>query len=79
MKKQFYFLRLIPVLFLCALMLPSSAHSGAVNLDGLVGYWPMDEGSGTIAADMSIFGNDGVLNGNPEWIVGKVGSALDLD
>jgi len=33
----------------------------------LVGYWPLDEGSGTIAHDLSGNGNDGTLMGNPQW------------
>ena len=30
---------------------------------GLVGYWNMDEGSGTTLADLSGNGNDGTING----------------
>jgi hypothetical protein len=53
---------------------------------GLVGYWPFDEGSGTIARDYSGNGNDGTLcNGStcgvqgPTWTTGKVGGALSFD
>jgi hypothetical protein len=35
---------------------------------GLVGYWAFDEGSGSIAHDLSGYANDGVLMGNPTWI-----------
>lgn len=45
----------------------------------LVGYWKFDEGSGTIAHDFSVFGNNGILYGNPTWVSGKVGSALSFD
>jgi hypothetical protein len=34
----------------------------------LVGYWPFDEGSGTIAHDRSPYANDGQLIGDPAWI-----------
>jgi prepilin-type N-terminal cleavage/methylation domain-containing protein len=53
---------------------------------GLVGYWPFDEGSGTIAKDYSGNNNNGTLcNGGtcpaqgPTWTTGKVGSALNFD
>lgn len=34
----------------------------------LVGYWPFDEGAGSIAHDRSIHANDGTLIGDPRWI-----------
>jgi prepilin-type N-terminal cleavage/methylation domain-containing protein len=46
---------------------------------GLVGYWPFDEGSGTIAKDYSGNGNDGTLVNGPTWVDGKVGKALSFD
>ncbi len=35
--------------------------------DGLIGYWPLNEGSGTTAVDLAQ-GNDGSFVGDPEWI-----------
>ena len=35
--------------------------------DGLVGYWPLNEGSGDVAEDWAQ-GNDGSFEGNPEWV-----------
>jgi hypothetical protein len=56
---------------------------------GLVLYLPFDEGGGTIARDLSGFGNNGTLldasstnaDGNtpPQWTTGKVGGALSFD
>jgi hypothetical protein len=46
---------------------------------GLVGYWPFDEGSGTIAKDYSGNGNDGTIYGGATWTTGKVGGALSFD
>jgi prepilin-type N-terminal cleavage/methylation domain-containing protein len=56
---------------------------------GLVGYWSFDEGTGTIAKDLSGYGNNGTLldasstnaDGNtpPQWTTGKVGGALSFD
>ena len=54
-----------------------------VTLDGtesgLVGYWPFDEGSGTIVEDIA-GGNDGTLHGGVRWITpsGVAPSAGDL-
>jgi hypothetical protein len=56
---------------------------------GLVGYWPFEEGSGTVTADASGNGATGNLQCNgtcngttllaPQWVSGKVGSwALDF-
>jgi len=45
----------------------------------IVAYWTLDEGSGTIAYDSSGNGNDGTLYGNPKWVVGYFGGALEFD
>jgi hypothetical protein len=44
-----------------------------------VGWWRFDEGSGTVAADSSAYGNDGAVNGDAKWIDGQLGGALDFD
>ncbi|MCP4614559.1 MAG: hypothetical protein GY845_38250 [Planctomycetes bacterium] len=51
---------------------------GIANAE-LVAYWKLDEGSGNIAYDVSDYTNDGTINGGPEWIVGKIGAALQFD
>ncbi|TKJ37726.1 MAG: hypothetical protein CEE38_06540 [Planctomycetes bacterium B3_Pla] len=45
----------------------------------LVAYWRLDEGSGTTAYDSSGNGNDGTSNGDPQWVVGYFGGALEFD
>ncbi len=45
----------------------------------LIGHWKLDEGSGTTAQDSSGLGNDGILGGDPQWVAGFKGGALDLD
>jgi len=45
----------------------------------LVGHWKFDEGSGNIAKDSSGNGHDGTFNGNPQWVEGQLGGALDFD
>ena len=45
----------------------------------LVGHWKFDEGSGTKAYDSSGNGNDGTFNGNPKWVAGHFGTAVEFD
>ena len=45
----------------------------------LVLHLSFDEGAGSVAKDSSKFGNDCTLNGNPVWINGKFGKALEFD
>jgi regulation of enolase protein 1 (concanavalin A-like superfamily) len=44
----------------------------------LVGYWNLNEGSGTTAADSSGSGNTGTLINAPAWIAGESGKALNF-
>lgn len=41
-------------------------------------YWPLDEGSGSVAGDISGNGNDGTIYG-ASWVDGAVGEALQFD
>ncbi len=46
---------------------------------GLVGYWPMDEGTGTVVYDASGYGGSGTLINGPLWQTGsncKAGNCL---
>ena len=45
----------------------------------LVLYLPFDEGTGTVTKDRSSSGRDGTLGGNPTWVAGKRGYALEFD
>jgi len=45
----------------------------------LVGHWRLNEGAGSIAYDSSGNGNDGTIEGEPEWVAGVLGGALLLD
>jgi len=49
------------------------------TLAELVMYWPLDEGSGTTAVDVTGNGNDGTINGTANWVAGMNNLALDLD
>ncbi len=44
-----------------------------------VGYWPLDEKTGSVALDRSIFGNTGTLGNTPVRLPGKVGNAVDFE
>jgi prepilin-type N-terminal cleavage/methylation domain-containing protein len=67
----------------------SLSLSGLYNPNGLAGYWPMDEGSGNVTADLSGNGNGGSLCTSPGscpgasppmWTSGKAGpSALSFN
>ena len=48
-------------------------------LNGLVGWWKFDEGSGTVAYDSSGNENHGNLINGPTWTDGKLGGALSFD
>lgn len=58
----------------------SSAFVTAVAPDPApgLGWWPMNDGSGTTATDSTVHGNDASLTG-PAWTVGRLEGALDFD
>ena len=64
---------LISFVFVLGLLLTSAAQAE------LVGWWKLDEGTGNLAHDSSGNGRDGTLNGDPEWVAGYLGGALDFD
>ena len=49
--------------------------------DGLVGWWTMDQSSGTSVKDASGNNNNGTMGGiqNPTWVSGKIYNALAFD
>ena len=60
---------------------PTATATPNCGADGLVGYWAMEEGSGTTITDSSPPANDGTLHGDATWATpGRVGAhALALD
>jgi hypothetical protein len=69
-KKLFY--------LTCICLVLGPALTSTVRAD-LVGWWRLDEGTGTTAFDSSGNGNDGTILGNPQWVPGMIGGALDFD
>ncbi len=63
------------ILFVLVLSL---VFTSVVKAD-LIGWWKFEEGSGTLAADSSDFGNDGTVNGSAQWVEGYSGGGLELD
>lgn len=64
------------------LFIPTFTHaatlSKAPNNLGLVGYWPMNEGTGTTVGDFSGKGSVGSIT-NGVWVNGKYGKALSFN
>ena len=63
--------------FSLALMLSRILTSAAEA--EMLGWWRLNEGSGSTASDSSGNNNDGTLVGNPQWVVGVAGSALEFN
>ena len=63
---------LVLVVLVVGLALP---HTGGA---ALVGWWQLDDGAGATAVDSSGNGFNGVIEGDPEWVNGVFGGALQL-
>lgn len=50
-----------------------------IDESSLVGAWLFDENDGEIAHDSSNNGNDAGFQGNPQWVEGRFGAALQFD
>ena len=64
------------VLLVGVLTLPILSH--AVD-DGLVAYWTFNEKDGDTASDLTGNGHDGSLIGDPQWVDGYFGGALEFN
>jgi len=67
---------LISVALVVGLLLTSYAKAADPDL---AAYWKFDDGSGSTAFDSSGNGNDGTLVGDPQWVAGKFGGALEFN
>ena len=47
--------------------------------EGLVAYWAFDDNDGDTASDSTGNGHDGTLMGDPQWVDGYFGGALEFD
>jgi hypothetical protein len=57
----------------------TNISSAKIDPKSAVGVWFFDENKGKVAKDGSENGNDGRLMGNPKWVEGKFGKALDFN
>lgn len=71
--------KVILVLSLCLLLSIANLSIANVAEDGLVAYWPFDEGKGKEAIDVTGNGHDGEFNDDPKWVEGKFETALEFD
>ncbi len=72
-KKLIYFVSF-------ALVLGVALTSAVEAADpSLVGWWTFDEGSGVTAYDSSGNENHGTLLGDPQWVAGNIGGAIEMD
>lgn len=71
---------LLTLTIVSLLMLPSLTNAQKyANDDSLILYLPFNEGEGDIAFDRTRLGNHGKLEGPPQWVPGKHGTALEFD
>ena len=66
------------LLLVSTLLIVGPALTSTIRAE-LVGWWKLDDGSGTIAQDSSVNGNHGTLQGDPEWTDGQIDGGLTLD
>jgi len=73
-------LRIGIILATLALPLASTSPTAQATVDpDLVVHWPLDEGSGTTATDISGHGNDGILYNGATYVPGQVGTGVHLN
>ena len=76
------FIKISTLSIICIAMLCVNAPMtpAQLPLDGVVSYWPFDDGTITGNTVEDILGdNDGELTKNPKSVAGKVGMALEFD
>jgi hypothetical protein len=78
MKNEKAISTLVCITLLAAMML-FTRQVLAIDVDALAGLWLFDEGSGEVAGDSSGNGHDGTIIGDPNWVKGKFGEALEFD
>ena len=65
--------------FVFGVILVATASEAKINTDSMVAAWFFDEGKGKNVEDSSAHSNHGKIKGNPKWVAGKFGRALELD
>ena len=66
--------------FMMSILVLGLAMSATAQVDpSLVGWWRLDDGTGTTATDSSGNGNNGEFVGAPTWVPGLIGQAVHFD
>ncbi len=71
---------IVLILFIGGFFVGLPVTPAQLPLDGVVSYWPFDEGTiaGNTVEDV-LGNNDGELDGKPKHVAGKVGKALEFN
>jgi len=74
-------MRCITIFFsvFAACLLVFTALEAQEITDNLILGFSFEEGAGNTVLDRSLNGNDGTIEGNPNWVDGKLGKALHFD
>ncbi len=65
--------------YILATVILTGLETGSALAGNLVGYWNLNEGTGTSAADTSGSNNSGTLTNSPTWTTGKLGGAISFN
>ncbi|HCO96150.1 MAG TPA: hypothetical protein DIU00_19785, partial [Phycisphaerales bacterium] len=77
MSRQSIFL--ISIVLTSGFFLTGTISAIDISDPALVGYWSLDEGSGTTTTDLSVNDYNGTLNGGASWTDGIYGGALHFN
>ena len=75
-RQSIYFISLV---LMSGFLLTGATSAIDLSDPDLVAYWSFNEGSGTVAADLSENGYDGTLNGGASWTDGIYQNALHFN
>jgi hypothetical protein len=70
---------LVSMVVLAALGILSSTSYARIDPNSVVAIWLFEDNEDDILADTSGNEHDAMITGNPEWVDGKYGRALELD
>ena len=56
------------LLVLLFIVVPIAELAVIIQVGGLIGFWPLNEGTGNVAQDLSQFASHGRIHGNPVWV-----------
>ncbi len=73
------FSAIIGISFIIVSLMFAGQSYAKIDKANIMGIWLFDEGSGDVAKDTSGLGNDGTLVGDPQWVDGKFGEALEFN